>query len=147
MADASDTPRYFTRAQAEALLPRVEPLLRELQSLAGQLTETLDRYTTLHEKMRGNGHGHYGEYQALRERIDELRSQIDGHIREVHALGALIKDIESGLIDFPVLREGREVYLCWRLGEGERISWWHEIEAGFAGRQPLADEAPGSATA
>jgi len=139
MSDASDTPQYFTRAQAEAQLPHVEPLLRELRELAGQLAEALDRYATLQEKMRGNGQGHYGEYQELRERIGEGRSQIDTRIREVQTLGALIKDIESGLIDFPALREGREVYLCWRLGEGERIRWWHEIEAGFAGRQPLED--------
>jgi hypothetical protein len=132
-------PEYFTRAEAEALLPRVEPLLRELQGLASQLAESLDAYAALQEKMHGNGHAHYAAYQALRERIGELRSRLDAGIREAQALGALLKDIESGLIDFLALREGRVVYLCWRLGEGERIGWWHEIAAGFAGRQPLED--------
>jgi hypothetical protein len=136
---ADEGTRYFTRAEAEALLPRVEPLLREIQEMAGELASALERYGALQEKMRGNGQSHAVEYQALRERIGELRSGIDGRSGEVQALGALLKDLGSGLIDFATLREDRPVYLCWRLGEGERINWWHEIEAGFAGRQPLED--------
>ncbi len=139
MPDETDPPRFFTRAKAEALLPRVEPLLRELQSLGQGLAAALDEYAGLQEKMRGNGHAHYAQYQALRERIAELRSQLEARLRELLALGILVKDIESGLIDFPALRDGHPVYLCWRLGEGERIGWWHEIEAGFAGRQPLEE--------
>jgi hypothetical protein len=130
---------YFTRAEAEALLPRVEPLLRELRAQAVALTNALEEYTALHEKMRGNGHSHIPHYQALRERIGELRAEIEARLQEIAALGIQVKDIESGLVDFPSLREGREVYLCWRLGEGERINWWHEVEAGFAGRQPLEE--------
>lgn len=130
---------YFTRAEAEALLPRVEPLLVELRALAGELGTALEAYATLQGKMRGNGQSHIQEYQALRERIGELRGALETRLQELSELGILVKDIESGLIDFPTLRDGREVYLCWRLGEGERIGWWHEIEAGFAGRQPLED--------
>lgn len=130
---------YFTRAEAEALLPRVEPLLVELRTLAADLGAALEAYATLQGKMRGNGQSHIQEYQALRERIGELRGALETRLQELSELGILVKDIESGLIDFPTLRDGREVYLCWRLGEGERIGWWHEIEAGFAGRQPLED--------
>lgn len=130
---------YFTRAEAEALLPRVEPMLRELRTQAAALTEALEEYTALHEKMRGNGHSRMPRYVALRERIEELRAEIEARLQEISALGIQVKDIGSGLIDFPSLREGREVYLCWRLGEGERIGWWHKVEAGFAGRQPLEE--------
>lgn len=132
-------PRYFTRAEAEALLPRVEPLLRELQSMARELVHTLETLAALQEKMRGNGHAHLAEYRQLQERSEELRAQAEARAGELQAMGIELKDIASGLIDFPALREGRPVYLCWRLGEGERIGWWHELDAGFAGRQPLAD--------
>ena len=56
---------------------------------------------------------------------------------ELHELGVELKDYSRGLIDFPSMKDGRVVLLCWQLGEGNRIEWWHEIEAGFAGRQPL----------
>lgn len=56
---------------------------------------------------------------------------------EIHELGIQLKDYKRGLIDFPSLREGRIVLLCWQLGEGDSIEFWHEIETGFAGRQPL----------
>jgi hypothetical protein len=139
MADEMDEPQHFTRVEAEALLPRLEPPLRQLQALMGELSETLERYATLQAKMQGNGQTHQREYQALRTRLGEVRAAIETHIRAIAALGALLKDPHTGLIDFPALHEGRTVYLCWLLGEGERIRWWHEVEAGFAGRQPLED--------
>jgi hypothetical protein len=139
MADDMEETRHFTRAEAEALLPRLEPPLRELQALMDELAETLERYETLQAKMQGNGQTHQHAYQALRTRLGELRPEIEARLRTVAALGALVKDPHTGLIDFATLREGRTVYLCWQLGEGERIRWWHEVEAGFAGRQPLED--------
>lgn len=99
-------PEYFTREEAEALLPRVDPLLRELRTLAASLTDTLEEYTELQEKMRGNGHSHMARYQALRERIGELRGEIEARLQQITELGVLVKDIASGLIDFPSLREG-----------------------------------------
>lgn len=56
---------------------------------------------------------------------------------ELEALGVQLKDYERGLLDFPSMREGRVVLLCWQLGEGDRIAWWHDLETGFAGRQPI----------
>ena len=58
-------------------------------------------------------------------------------VGQLEALGVQIKDYERGLVDFPSMRDGRVVLLCWQLGEGESIEWWHDVEAGFAGRQPL----------
>jgi hypothetical protein len=130
---------YFTRAEAEALLPTLEPLLREIQSLRSDLVEALERFETLQAKMQGNGHGHQAELQTLRTRLGEVRSQLEASIRQVQETGAQIKDPAVGLIDFPALYEDRVVFLCWRLDEGDRIRRWHEIDAGFAGRQPLED--------
>jgi hypothetical protein len=56
---------------------------------------------------------------------------------EIDALGVQLKDYARGLIDFPAMRDGRVVLLCWQIGEGEEIEWWHDLETGFAGRQPL----------
>jgi hypothetical protein len=94
---------------------------------------------------------------ADRERAARLRAAAEGNgggadgrvfadaaLRFTHGLaqldwwGVIVRDLDTGICDFPALREGREVYLCWRVGE-ERIGWWHEIDGGFAGRQPLDD--------
>jgi hypothetical protein len=69
-------------------------------------------------------------YIRLLERISKGANQLD-------EIGIQIKDYGRGLIDFPSMRAGKVVLLCWQLGESDEISWWHEVEAGFAGRQPL----------
>jgi hypothetical protein len=75
----------------------------------------------------------------LEGQIDHYARTIAAGIREVVGQGIELKDIDRGLIDFPSPREGRVVYLCWRLGE-RRIRYWHEVDAGFAGRQPLEED-------
>ena len=70
--------------------------------------------------------------------IATMTAQITQRIHAIAELGVILKDLEVGLVDFPAHRNGREVYLCWRLGE-DHIGWWHEIDSGFAGRQPLED--------
>jgi hypothetical protein len=102
----------FTRAEAEALLPRVRPLLEDLKR----------RKKTYDERPSA-----------------PVASEIEALLREVAELGAEVKDIDNGLIDFRTDRNGEEVYLCWRLGEGDRIAWWHTLEGGFRGRRPLVD--------
>lgn len=129
--------RYFERESAEALLPVVEPLLREIQQLRAQLAGVEERATALHIRATGNGHLRGDEIEAVRDDAHRLRHEIGARLEKIDEMGVLVKDLDAGLIDFPTLRDGREVYLCWRLGEGDRIAWWHEIEAGFAGRQPL----------
>jgi hypothetical protein len=130
-------PRYFTRMEAEALLPAVEPLLREIQGLRAELAEHERQARELHARALGNGHLGAGERSAGVAAATRIAEQIESLLEQITELGVLVKDLDSGLIDFPTLRDGREVYLCWRLGEGEHIVWWHEIELGFAGRQPL----------
>lgn len=129
-------PTYFTREQADALLPQVEPLLREIQALRLAAAELAARLATQREKVAGNGHLPQDDQQRPRDDLDGINERIAERVEEIQARGILVKDLDTGLIDFPTLRDGREVYLCWKLGE-DRVRWWHPIETGFAGRQPL----------
>lgn len=127
---------YFTRERAEALLPQVEPLLREIQALRLAAAELAARLLARREKVAGNGHLPQDDQRQTRDELDGINERIAARLEEIQARGILVKDLDSGLIDFPTLRDGREVYLCWKLGE-DRVRWWHPIETGFAGRQPL----------
>lgn len=127
---------YFTRAEAEALLPQLTTLLQEAQSLRAQLAEREAEYAALRKRLLSNGHNPHPEQESLPAQITELTERLMDRARAISAFGVLIKDIEMGLVDFPALREGREVYLCWRLGE-EHVAWWHEVYTGFTNRQPL----------
>ena len=131
-------PTYFTRDEAEALLPRVRPLLAELRDLHQRLSPVQTEIAELLLRMRGNGHAHQTELAELRESAQRLTDAIQERVRLLTHWGVLVKDLSTGLVDFPAQREGREVYLCWRLGE-PRIAWWHYPEDGFAGRTPLGD--------
>jgi hypothetical protein len=133
-------PKYFTRDEAEALLPRVESLLREIQMHREQVVELEERLAEQRVKLMSNGHQRGDEMQRMQADITSANAEITRRVRNIAALGVLVKDLDTGLIDFPTLRNGREVYLCWRLGEGSRIAWWHEVDSGFAGRQRLEDD-------
>jgi hypothetical protein len=127
----------FTLAQAEALLPQLTDLVvdmqrckREIDALRGDLGHAVERST-------GNGHvKDEPDLAGKRRRAEAYVEQLNEHLARINALGVELKDIEQGLLDFPHESDGRVIYLCWRLGE-ERIDWWHELDAGFAGRQPL----------
>jgi hypothetical protein len=129
---------HFTRAEAEALLPRLEPLLIALRDARAALRTAEERMEALLAKMRGNGHAHQADLAQLRAQMAELGATLQRGLRRIDRWGVLVKDLETGLVDFPTLRDDREVYLCWRLGE-TGIHWWHTIEGGFAARQPLDD--------
>jgi len=131
-------PTYFTREQADALLPQIEPLLREIQALRLTAAELAAQLATQREKVAGNGHLPQDDQRQTRDELDGVNERITARIEEIQARDILVKDPDTGLIDFPTLRDGREVYLCWKLGE-DRVRWWHPIETGFAGRQPLDD--------
>jgi hypothetical protein len=78
------------------------------------------------------------ELRAIRLRMQGLVDQMQAGVGQLDDWDVVLRDIETGLIDFPALVTGRQVWLCWRLGEGP-IEWWHELETGFGGRQPLAE--------
>lgn len=129
-------PDYFTRAEAESLLPRITPVLREIQRLRRDNLAHEEALAADRAKILGNGHmpaeqlrQHQRESAADERRIARL-------VRAMSELGIVIKDLDTGLVDFPALRDGREVYLCWQLGE-PHVAWWHETSTGFSGRMPL----------
>jgi hypothetical protein len=122
--------RHFTVEEANALLGRIEPVLRSLREARDRLTDA-----EAHEALAGaaptNGGGDPGR------NVGEAFLEVRRMLLELQGLGIVVRDIGRGLIDFPAILEGREVYLCWELGEQPRIAYWHDLEAGYSGRQPL----------
>lgn len=121
--------RHFTVAEANALLGALRPLLVELRDAGEQLTDT-EAHALLAEAAAGNGGGPAGR------QVGEAFLEVRRLLLAIQESGIVVRDIGRGLIDFPSLRDGEEVYLCWELTE-DRVSWWHELDAGYHGRQPL----------
>jgi hypothetical protein len=134
-ADPGSWPRLFTVEEANAMLPEIVPLLMEMRARKVALDAALAELEKLTPAMRLNGHA--AGARDLEARIHDLTTELAAGIDHLNEQGIEIKSVDHGLIDFPTEREGRVVYLCWRLGEGAVIRYWHEIAAGFAGRQPL----------
>jgi hypothetical protein len=131
-------PRTFTREEAEALLPEVDQLLSEVQALADTLAAADQASQGEQWKPRANGKVRTdGGAKAPEVSRQSTARQLRALLERIQGFGILVRDIRAGLIDFPSLREGRVVNLCWRRGEPLEIRWWHEVEAGFAGRQAL----------
>ena len=131
-------PDYFTRAEAEALLPRITPVLHEIQRLRQAQREHDEALAADRAKVLGNGHLPPEQLREHQRESLAAERQVARLARALGELGVVVKDLDTGLVDFLALRDDRPIYLCWRLGE-PRIAWWHEIEAGFAGRMPLDD--------
>jgi hypothetical protein len=128
--------KLFTLEEAEALLPFLAPTLYQLQHVKREHDEVLVKLSTLGARMKSNGHGIDGELALARQEAGRTSTQVNALIEKVQEMGCELKDPDNGLVDFRAEREGREVYLCWKLGE-EHVSHWHELDTGFAGRQPL----------
>jgi hypothetical protein len=129
--------RHFTPEEANDALVEVRPLVEQMVAHRRAHSEALERQEELEGRIRGNGGGippaQLAEAAAEVEREARLLAQV---IDEIGEHGAEVKDLDEGLIDFPALRRGETVLLCWKLGE-DRIRYWHTVEDGFAGRQPL----------
>ena len=122
--------KTFTLEEANALVPQINELLDEMTNLRGQIVSMGSALQSVLQHAGGNGGSQAGsEYVLLLQRFNASLSFIQ-------ELGCELKDLDQGLIDFPAYREGKLVYLCWKRGE-PRVEFWHDIEAGFAGRQPL----------
>ena len=129
MAD-QEVEHIFTRTEASRVLPRLRPMLEDLREEWRRIKKLNPEIQKTREKAMLDGYSPYGvEYVESVSHLMLVMSQI----RE---MGVLVKDLEKGLVDFPYLKDDRVVYLCWHLGE-ESIDYWHETEAGFAGREPL----------
>jgi len=129
-------PRLFTLDEANALLPRLTGILTEMQATKPELDALRGELGEMTETAAGNGHLLEDDLKAKRKRAQELVARLNTLLEELNATGCELKGVEEGLIDFRSRRQGRTIYLCWKLGE-ERIAWWHDLDAGFAGRRPL----------
>jgi hypothetical protein len=123
-------PRYFTLPEANETLNSIRPLINEIHAIRQKVLASQPEIWSALEKSVGNGGN-----RSLSLLIEDFE-QLDALVHSILELGVLIKDINTGLLDFPALREGREVYLCWQYGEGD-IAYWHEVDMGYAGRRPI----------
>jgi len=132
--------KYFTIDEANNALPLVRAIVGDIVAKYSEVSERKSRLDQIRDSRSNRDRGSqdlYGEELAqVEEELEKEISQLQEFIDELEKLGIELKDISRGLIDFPSLMDGREVYLCWLLGEDE-IGHWHEIDAGFAGRQSL----------
>ncbi len=132
--------RIFTLEEAQGLVPRIAEIFRRTDPKLARLREL--------EDLIEDAEAYWGERTAAmpeRERatyarhlqeLAETKASLDADVQEIRALGCELKDLASGLVDFPAILEGHLAYLCWQRGE-PRIAHWHTLEAGFAGRRPL----------
>jgi hypothetical protein len=127
--------RLFTLDEARTLLPTVRRLLTEIQASKRDLDTASVALEHLATLTGGNGHL-ANDVSQTRHQVETTGNTLQRLLTELDEMGIELKGIEQGLIDFPSLRDDHVVYLCYLLGEDD-IEYWHEIEAGFAGRQPL----------
>ncbi len=134
--------KYFTVPEANAALPLVRAIVRDIAELANELRERHERLGRLRPRERGGrSEAHQEELLQAEAEFERGQERMQEYEIELKQLGVELKDYFTGLIDFPCWMNGHEVYLCWRLGEPE-VGHWHEIDAGFAGRQKLMVNAP-----
>jgi hypothetical protein len=122
--------RLFTLAEAQSLLPQLRSLLSEVGAEWSHIRELNPEV----QKARDNAS--FDRFTRAGVDYVESVSHLMFLIHQIKDMGVLLKDADKGLCDFPYMRQGRVVYLCWQLGE-DRIEFWHDIETGFAGREPL----------
>ena len=130
MTSVSNERKLFDLGEANRTLPLVSRIVRDIVDANSRMRE-------VHlEAQRMVDEGSMDTAEQLQDRLQEISFQRTEFIDELQELGIELKDPNVGLIDFPAMLEDRVVYLCWRLGEG-KINHWHELESGFAGRQPV----------
>lgn len=124
--------KLFTIQEANALLPSVRVILAKIQRAHGRLSRFKDDVRKAAEAAEQGGGG-IADGVAYANVLTDLTSQMSA----LDTLGVQLKDFERGLVDFPSLRDGKVVLLCWQMGEGDELEWWHDVDAGFGGRTPL----------
>jgi hypothetical protein len=124
--------KIFSLSEARSLLPRLRSILEEVVDEWNRVKSLNPQIQKARDKAQFDGYSAYGV-----EYIETI-SHLMFLLQQVRELGVVLKDVERGLCDFPFMKDGRVVYLCWQLGE-ETIGYWHDVEAGFAGREPLGN--------
>ena len=130
--------RYFTLQEAESLLPQVSKLIREAVALKPRYQQAEESLQMLMQRISLLGGLLVDRERAQQNRLERDRTseQLKSALERIQELGCLVKDLDIGLIDFPTLFRGQEVYLCWKLGE-KGIEFWHGVHEGFAGRKRI----------
>jgi hypothetical protein len=132
--------RFFDIDAANEAMTEVGPLLATLSDQRAELIRLRDRALTAHSSSPGGAAAKDDreETQRIRLRMQGIIDQMAAAVARIDALGITLRDIEQGLIDFPALVGGRQVWLCWQLGESD-VAFWHELETGFGSRRPLIE--------
>jgi hypothetical protein len=129
--------RLFTPQDANDALPVVRPLAEQLVELRRTWRAANAKRAELGAVVQGNGGGlGTSDFAELEAELEAVASEIERCLGRLDEAGVQVKDLDSGLLDFPARHEGREILLCWRVGE-ERVAYWHGIDEGFAGRKPI----------
>jgi hypothetical protein len=132
--------KYFTVDEANQTLPLVRAIVDDIVRLFRDVHERRERLMKIRQlpgaASRNEESLHGEELAQIEEELDKDIDRVNEFSDELHTLGVELKDPIVGLVDFPTKIEGRDAYLCWKLGE-EDISFWHELDTGFQGRQPL----------
>ena len=152
--------RFFDLDEANATLPEVRTILEGLRDQRAELIRLRDQVDEHpdaeeapseapteaqvpvtgrpSEPAKAEGKTTDAELRVLRLRMQGVIDQMQAAVARIDELGITLREIETGLIDFPALASGRQIWLCWRLGEGN-VEWWHELGDGFGGRRALVD--------
>lgn len=123
--------KYFSVDEVNSVIPDISTVVQELVDLKKSIELKIPKIKPVISKAGSNG----GGSKSLSEHLVSI-SKMEELITILNKTGCILKDVNVGLIDFPHIKDGKEVYLCWKLGE-KRVAFWHEIEAGFAGRKPI----------
>ena len=129
---------HFTLDEANATLPYVRSIVTDVVAAYEEWRECVARYEVMAAKSRSD-EGETEKQVTLRTDVDRIARRIAGYISELEGVGCTLKGFDDGIVDFLSKQDGRDVLLCWKLGEQE-ISHWHELDSGFAGRQLLTAE-------
>jgi hypothetical protein len=129
--------RLFTPREANSALTEVRPVAERLVALRARMRALAETQGESILSIGGNGVGYAAsDLKAAQSELEQLAEQAAAAVRELDDLGVVVKDLDLGLLDFPGLRDGEEVELCWRAGE-DSVEYWHELEAGYRGRKPI----------
>jgi hypothetical protein len=131
------TERIFTPAEANSALPEVREAAERLVALRARMREVEAERGKLAASIGSNGGGYAaGDLDVLHRELASLLTAVEECLERLDELGVQVKDLDTGLLDFPAERNGEPVLLCWRVGEDD-VKWWHHPLAGFAGREEI----------
>ena len=130
--------RLFSPEEVESLIPKLTEIVERLRAAHADVQETRESLQAEQKRLAlaGGGMLDQARWRADHARMESAMKEAQAAVDELHGLGGVPKDATLGLVDFPHLRDGRVVNLCWKYGE-TRITWWHGMDEGYAARKPL----------